>query len=424
MKKIFAVIKREYFQIVKTKGFIISTVLAPVIMIAFIAVPVLLSVKSTGEKKTIAVVDMTGQVFQEFDRTLAEYKMKDESRRYTVQEFRPTADISGLRSLLSQKVLAKEFSAYIFIPDSILSGGEAEFVSQHVSDFDEIKRLSESLNRVVVGLRLKKEGLDPQRVSDYMKHVGLKTIKVTPQGEKEDVGGTFAMAYVLVLLIYMTLIFYGSIILRGVIEEKSNRVVEVVLSSLKPFELMMGKILGIGAVGLTQYAVWALIGFVMSQYGMSMVTSLVPAASGIKFAIPPYIFFYFVVFFILGYFLYGTLYAAVASTVNNEKEAQQMLMPITMFLVLPILLMTMVIKDPSGSTSVILSLIPFFAPIIMFMRICVLMPPAWQVALSIGLLGLTVVAMVWLAAKIYRIGILMYGKKPSLPEIVKWIKYS
>jgi ABC-2 type transport system permease protein len=424
MKKIFAVIKREYFQIVKTKGFIISTVLAPVIMIAFIAVPVLLSVKSTGEKKTIAVVDMTGQVFQEFDRTLAEYKMKDESRRYTVQEFRPTADISGLRSLLSQKVLANEFSAYIFIPDSILSGGEAEFVSQHVSDFDEIKRLSESLNRVVVGLRLKKEGLDPQRVSDYMKHVGLKTIKVTPQGEKEDVGGTFAMAYVLVLLIYMTLIFYGSIILRGVIEEKSNRVVEVVLSSLKPFELMMGKILGIGAVGLTQYAVWALIGFVMSQYGMSMVTSLVPAASGIKFAIPPYIFFYFVVFFILGYFLYGTLYAAVASTVNNEKEAQQMLMPITMFLVLPILLMTMVIKDPSGSTSVILSLIPFFAPIIMFMRICVLMPPSWQVALSIGLLGLTVVAMVWLAAKIYRIGILMYGKKPSLPEIVKWIKYS
>lgn len=293
-----------------------------------------------------------------------------------------------------------------------------------MSDFDEIKRLSESLNRVVVGLRLKKEGLDPQRVSDYMKHVGLKTIKVTPQGEKEDVGGTFAMAYVLVLLIYMTLIFYGSIILRGVIEEKSNRVVEIVLSSLKPFELMMGKILGIGAVGLTQYAVWALIGLVMSQYGMSMVTSLVPAASGIKFAIPPYIFFYFVVFFILGYFLYGTLYAAVASTVNNEKEAQQMLMPITMFLVLPILLMTMVIKDPSGSTSVILSLIPFFAPIIMFMRICVLMPPAWQVALSIGLLGLTVVAMVWLAAKIYRIGILMYGKKPSLPEIVKWIKYS
>lgn len=424
MKKIFAVIKREYLQIVKTKGFIISTVLAPVIMIAFIAVPVLLSVKSTGEKKTIAVVDMTGQVFQEFDRTLAEYKMKDESRRYTVQEFRPTADISGLRSLLSQKVLANEFSAYIFIPDSILSGGEAEFVSQHVSDFDEIKRLSESLNRVVVGLRLAKEGLDPQRVSDYMKHVGLKTIKVTPQGEKEDVGGTFAMAYVLVLLIYMTLIFYGSIILRGVIEEKSNRVVEVVLSSLKPFELMMGKILGIGAVGLTQYAVWALIGFVMSQYGMSMLTSLVPAASGIKFAIPPYIFFYFVVFFILGYFLYGTLYAAVASTVNSEKEAQQMLMPITMFLVLPILLMTMVIKDPSGSTSVILSLIPFFAPIIMFMRICVLMPPAWQVALSIGLLGLTVVAMVWLAAKIYRIGILMYGKKPSLPEIVKWIKYS
>ncbi len=423
MKKILIVVKREYLQIVKTKGFIISTVLAPLLMIAFIAIPVYLSVRSTGEKKNIAVIDMTRRIYPEFDRILGEIKMKDAGRRYLLQEFAPTADIAGLRGILSQKVLAGEFTAYLFIPDNVVSGGEAEFVSQHVSDFDEIRRLNEALNGVVVGLRLKKEGLDPQKVSEFMKHVGLKTIKVTSQGEKEDAGGTFAVAYIMVLLLYMTLIFYGQIILRGVIEEKSSRVVEVILSSLKPFELMMGKILGIGAVGLTQYAIWALFGFAISQYGASLIASLVPAAAGIKFAIPPYIFLYFVIFFCLGYFLYGTLYAAVGSTVNNEKEAQQMIMPITMFLVLPILLMAMVIRDPNGSTSVILSFIPFFTPIIMFMRVCVLMPPAWQIGLSIGLLALTVLAMVGLSAKIYRVGILMYGKKPSLAEMIKWIRY-
>jgi ABC-2 type transport system permease protein len=423
MRKILAVIKREYLQIVRTKGFIIGTVLGPVAMAALIFIPMLIAMASGGEKKTVGVIDTTGEIFADLDQKL-DYKMSDGSRRYTLSQVAPGSDIAAQRNGLSRKVLAKKLSAYIFIPADILTGGAAEYAALNVSDFDEVKRLNEALNAVVIEKRLKKEGLDPAKVAQYTRRVGLKTIKVTERGEQEDVGGTFVIAYVLVLILYMTLFFYGSIIMRGVIEEKSSRVVEVVLSSLRPFELMAGKILGIAAVGLTQYAIWALFGMAASRYGRMLAAGAVPGASGFKMAtIPPYIFVYFVVFFILGYFLYSVLFATIGSMVNSEKEAQQLLFPISMLLVVPMLMMMLVLKSPSGSTSVVLSLIPFFAPILMLMRICVLLPPFSQIAASIGILILTIILLIWVAAKIYRVGILMYGKRPNIGEIVKWIRY-
>ena len=299
-----------------------------------------------------------------------------------------------------------------------------EYVSQHVSDFDEIKNINEALNSVVIEKRLRKEGLDPQKIAQYIQRVGLKTIKITKRGEEEDTGGTFIISYLLVLILYMTLFFYGSIIMRGVIEEKTSRVVEIVLSSLKPFQLMVGKILGIAAVGFTQYAIWAIFGFSASRYSKSLISSFFPSASGFKIpSIPPYVFIYFVVFFILGYFLYGTVYAAIGSMVNSEKEAQQLIFPVTMFLVVPILLMMFVMRAPNSSFSVVLSLIPFFAPILMLLRICVLTPPFIQVGGSILILVLTILFMIWLTGKIYRVGILMYGKRPSFQEVIKWIRY-
>jgi ABC-2 type transport system permease protein len=423
MRKIWSVIKREYLQIVKTKGFIIGTILGPVLMAALVLIPLIAQLASVGEQKNIGVIDVSGEIFPGLEKKL-DYRMKDGRKRYVLEEFAPTADISALRTDLSQKVLAKDISAYLFIPKNILAGGDTEYVSLHVSDFDEIRRINEALNSVVIEKRLKKEGLDPEKIAQFIRRIGMKTIKVTAKGEEEDTGGTFAVSYLLVLILYLTLFFYGAIIMRGVIEEKNSRVVEVILSSLRPFELMVGKILGIGAVGFTQYAIWALFGLSLTRYGRSWVLSAFPAASAFKMpSIPAYIFIYFVLFFILGYFLYGTLYAAVGAMVNSEKEAQQLLMPITMFLVVPMLLMMLVLRSPNGSISVILSLIPFFAPILMLMRICVLLPSFAQVAGSIVLLVLTVIMMIWITARIYRVGILMYGKRPSLAEIVKWIRY-
>jgi len=404
MRKILSVIKREYIQIVRTKGFIIGTILGPVLMAAFIVVPILVQFVSVDQQEKIGVVDLTDEIFLELDKKL-DQKLKDGSRRYLLQEYKPVEDVEDQLEELNRKVLAKELTSYIFIPEDISEGGEAEYVSEHVSDFDG-------------------EGLDPEKIGQYMRPVSLTTKKVTKKGVERDTGGTFIISWFLVFILYMTVIFYGQIILRGVIEEKSSRVVEIVLSSLRPFQLMAGKILGIAAVGFTQYAIWGLFGIAATRYSKSIITRFFPAASAFDMpTIPSYIFIYFVVFFVCGYFLYGTIYAGIGSMVNNEKEAQQLVMPVTMFLVVPILLMMFVVRSPNSSLSVTLSLIPFFAPILMLLRICVLLPPFSQIAASILLLILTTILMIWISAKIYRVGILMYGKRPSFGEIIKWMRY-
>lgn len=436
MRKILAVIKREYIQMVRTKGFIIGTVLGPVFMIALIVVPIIVSSVSVEKQETIGVVDLTNEIFMELDKKLdhKDHRLKDGFRRYVLEKIEPSAGLEELRHKLRERVLKKELSAYIYIPEDVLEIGvresavrdsepeekKVEYVSEHTTDFEKLRALSRVINNVVIEKRLKREGLDPQKVAQYIKRVGLQPIKITKKGEEEDTGGTFMISYILALIIYMAILIYGQVIMRGVIEEKSSRVVEVVLSSLKPFQLMMGKILGIGAVGLTQFSIWTLFGIGASVYG----TSFIPA--GVNFAmpgIPAHVFIYFVVFFILGYFLFGTLYAAIGSMVNSEKEAQQLVMPITMFLIVPIMLMIFIIRAPNSSIAVFLSFIPFFAPILMFLRITVLLPPFGQIGASIVILILTILLMIWLTAKIYRVGVLMYGKRPKFAEIVRWIRY-
>ncbi|NIO48951.1 MAG: ABC transporter permease [Candidatus Aminicenantes bacterium] len=437
MRKILSVIKREYIQIVRTKGFIIGTVLGPVFMLGLIVVPIIVSSASVEKQETIGVVDLTNEIYTELDNKLdhKDYRLKDGFRRYLLEKFEPSPGIKEVRNALREKVLKKEISAYIYIPEDVLEIGPAEsaardseqeeekveYVSEHTTDFEELRALNRALNNVVVEKRLKREGLDPQKVAQYIKRVELQPIKITKKGEEEDTAGTFMISYFLALIIYMAILIYGQVIMRGVIEEKSSRVVEVVLSSLKPFQLMMGKILGIGAVGLTQFSIWTLFGIGASLYSASFIPS------GADFAmpsIPAHVFIYFVIFFILGYFLFGTLYAAIGSMVNSEKEAQQLVMPVTMFLIVPIMLMIFIIRAPDSSLSVFLSMIPFFTPILMFLRITVLLPPFGQIGASVVILTLTIVLMVWLVAKIYRVGILMYGKRPKFAEVVRWIRYS
>ncbi len=423
MRKIFSVSKREYVQIVRTKGFVIGTILGPVLMAALIIVPIIVQFVSVDQQEKIGLVDLTGKIFMELDKKL-DQKLKDGNRRYLLQEFVPKDDIEGLLEDLNKMVLDKQLSAYIFIPGDIGEEGEAEYVSEHVSDFDKRGNFTQALSSIIIEKRLRSEGLDPQKIGQYMRPVNLVTKKVTTRGVERDTGGTFMISWFLVLILYMTVIFYGQIILRGVIEEKSSRMVEIVLSSMRPFQLMAGKILGIAAVGFTQYTIWALFGVTATQYSKGVATRFFPAAAAFDMpTIPAYIFIYFVVFFILGYFLYGTMYSGIGSMVNNEKEAQQLVMPVTMFLVVPIMLMMFVIKSPDSTVSVVLSLIPFFAPILMLLRICILLPPFSQIAASIALLILTTILMIWISAKIYRVGILMYGKRPSFSEILKWMRY-
>ncbi len=423
MRKILAVIRREYLQIVRTKGFIIGTILGPVLISLFIIIPMAVSVMDIEKQETLGVIDVQGDVFNELDEKL-NARLKDARRRFLLERYRVEEDIVSLKAALNQKVLNEELSGYIYIPQDIEQGGQAQYVSEHVSDFDKIRTIQEALNSVVVAKRLKNAGIDPAELSGYMQRVNFTTQKVTEKGLEEETGGTFIISYILVLILYMTLIFYGQIILRGVIQEKSSRVVEIVLSSLKPFQLMAGKILGIAAVGLTQYAIWVLFGLGLTRFSGSIMSGVFPQAQGFTLpSIPPYVFIYFIVFFLLGYFLYSTLYAAIGSMVNSEQESQQLAGPVTMALVIPILLMVFVMRSPDSTLSVVLSLIPFFSPILMLMRVTTLLPPFIEIAASIVLMLLTIVFMIWLTSKIYRVGLLMYGKRPGFKEILKWVRY-
>jgi len=407
MRKILSVIKREYIQIVRTKGFIIGTILGPVMMAAFIVVPVIMSTVAVDKQKTIGLVDLSREIFLELDKKLGQedYRLDNGFRRYVLKktELLPGVRVDELKKELNEKVLNEELSAYILIPEDVLEvedtetaakkekseDRDMEYVAQHTTDIQELAELNEALNRVIIEKRLRKEGLDPQKISQYIKRVRLTPIKVTKKGEEKDTMGTFMVSYFLALILYMAIFIYGSVILRGVIEEKSSKVVEVILSSLKPFQLMLGKILGIGAVGLTQFSIWAVFGLAATQFSQT----LIPAGADFN------------------------------SMVNSEKEAQQLMMPITMFLVLPLLLLIFVIRSPDSALSVFLSMFPLFAPIIMMLRVSVLLPPFIQIGGAIVLLILTVFLMSWLAAKIFRVGILMYGKPPKFAEIIRWLRY-
>ena len=263
------------------------------------------------------------------------------------------------------------------------------------------------------------EGIPPEDASRLTARVSMETFKVSEKGEQKDKGASFLLAFFLILTLYMTILMYGAFILRSVMEEKTTRVVEVIVSSIKPFSLMLGKIVGIAAVGFTQYALWVLmasVAFLGVLPGLALTGGLgLPRITPVQAV-------FFIVFFILGFFLYGTLYAAIGAMFNSEQEAQQMAALIVIPLLIPILTMWIIIRDPDSTTSVILSLIPFFTPLLMYLRMLVESPPLWQVGLSLVLTILTVLLFIFLAGRIYRVGMLMTGKKPSLKDIYRWLK--
>jgi ABC-2 type transport system permease protein len=265
--------------------------------------------------------------------------------------------------------------------------------------------------------RLVERGIPVEETDEISKRVSLQTFKVSEKEIRE--GGfrsDFVTAFVFALLLYMTILLYGVSVQRSVLEDKSSRIVEVILSAARPFHLMLGKIIGVGGVGLTQYAIWTVVAVLGTVYfkGMS------PDLANVSLA--PLMLVFFVIYFVLGYLLFAAIYAAIGAMVNSEQEAQQAQWPVTSLLIIPIILMQLVVKESDSTASIVLSLIPFFTPILMLMRITLSPPPAWQLALSVILLIGSILVMAAVAARIFRVGILMYGKRPSLPEILRWVR--
>ncbi|MEW6367282.1 MAG: ABC transporter permease [Acidobacteriota bacterium] len=419
MKQIWTVLKREYLFRVKSKAFIIGTLLGPLALAAMVGVPMLLTKVEVKEERRVAVLDDGGSVAS----ALPESAFFGKNSTYRVT--RVTSDSTGRAKTLERlkgDVIAQRLHGVLIVPEK---GEEFLYLAKNVGNFVEIAALENAVSSIVVEARLKAEGLDPGRIEELTRAVNLRALRVTQEGVREEKGQTIMLTYVMSLILYTSLLIYGVSIMRSVIEEKSTRIVEVLLSSVSPFRLMAGKILGVGSVGLTQYLIWAAFGALISAYGALVAGAFLPRQDLSSFVnIPISVLLYFLLFFVLGYFVYATLYAGIGAMVNSEDESQQVQLMVTMFLVLPIMLTPLVLKSPDSRLSVALSLFPFFSPVLMMMRVCIINVPAIQIALCVGFSLAATLLVTWVVARIYRIGILMYGKRPTLIEVVRWIRYS
>ncbi len=293
------------------------------------------------------------------------------------------------------------------------------YSTKEAADFGQSIELRNSIKSAVTKQHLQQKGMSAAEIDSLLTPITLKTVRI--EKGKEGASGTtvFFTAFAMVMLLYVVVLIYGMAVMRSVIEEKSTRIMEVLLSTVTSKELLAGKILGVGAVGLTQILVWVIFALLFSVPGLIAAKSFlgevhVPVAGMIAFA----------VFFLLGYLLYSSMYAAIGSMVNTDQEAQQMQWPAMIPIILAVFLMNAVIQHPNSPLAFWLSIVPFFAPILMLVRILIEQPPMWQIALCIGLMVATIYGLLSLSARIYRVGILMYGKRPTLPELRRWLRYA
>ncbi len=417
MKKILKIIKREFLTKVFTKGFIIGTVLGPIFILGISFGPAYFMSLTSDKPMTFRVVDYSHRLAAKLPEIFPD-TLKNGQPRFVFSRIDPQI-YREKKDQIRQDVEKGLVDAILIIPEDIFDMGSVTYMSKSVSDIDLIQKLRNGISDFVNNERLKQAGLDPVLVKKLTRKINIQTIKVV-KGEEKKRGfdQEYVSSMIFLLILYITIIMYGSSILRGVIEEKNSRIIEVLLSSTNSFQLMMGKLFGVGAVGLVQYIIWAgmgIAGFIVAMNSMPQLAEFVN--------ISPITLLYFVLFFIIGFFTFSTLYMAVGAMSSDMQDAQSLSTPVTMLIVLPFLISFMVIKDPTTEVSQILSFIPFFTPLIMFLRISLVMPPWWEIVASLAINGITIVGLTWISARIYRVGILMYGKRPTVPEIVRWIRY-
>jgi ABC-2 type transport system permease protein len=425
-KKIYAVIRREYVERVRTKAFWIGTLLVPIFFLGYIAIQIA-SFKKTGGERTIAVLDLTGHLFAPLQKDLVqrEAELKKQAKRQGVHWILQPRSLAGnleaTKDQLRGETLKKKIDGYLVLEPRLLEKSEAEYYGVTVSEFAALSQLQEAINRVLLKDKIATRGLPPELSTELEKRVDLKTLKVTEKGSTEEKGAGIFAAIIFMILMYTTFFMYGLQNLRGVIEEKTSRIVEVIIASVRPTELMLGKILGIGLVGLTQYIIWSVIAMILSLPGVA--SAVASGEMGVP-TIPASMIVYFVLFFLFGYFLYASIYTAIGAPFNTDQEAQQLAMIPGLFMVGCWAFYPAVLNNPNGPIAVFVSLFPLTSPLMMFLRTAVAEPPFWQVLLSMAILAVSTVGIAWAAGRIYRVGILMYGKKPTIPEIIRWIRYT
>ena len=458
MNKIFIVAGREFFTRIQSRTFIVMSILGPLLFGLFVLVPVLMA-KWNNDSTTVWVHDPSGQLSDAFqDQNGLKFQvlpLGTLSNGVLVQ-----ADSANIRQLLEDQDAGL---LHLQAPDSNLNV-EARYYSAQAAGLKITERIQSALNDRLYRLRMERQGLDPKVIESLRAEVQLQTSVWTDQGSEDSHTETaMLLGFGAALLMYMFIFMYGSMVMRGVIEEKASRVMELLVSTTKPFELMMGKILGIASVGLFQFVLWLLLGTAISTAigamglgtapgtasvassttgtapvpGTASVPSTAPVA-GTANSLPaeaqadwmqilgqmPWetIIPFFLFYFLGGYFLYAALFAAVGSAVDSEGDSQQLMLPISLPIILSFVASQFVMQNPHGSLAFWMSMIPLTSPVVMVVRLPFGVP-GWELALSMFLLVAAFVVAVWLAGRIFRIGVLMYGQKVSFNLLRKWLFY-
>jgi len=444
MSKTSIIIQREYSTRVKKKSFIIMTIIGPILMAALFIAPAWMATLEDSELKTIAVVDSSYL----FRNALPE----TESITFVYLWNKKLADVEKM-------INDSNYYAVLFIPHNILASQRVELSSVKQPSLPVKMHIKNCISREIETLKLAKNNIDPNLLESIKTDINISTIKLEADGSKTKTSTELntIVALVSAIMIYMFIFMYGAQIMRGVIEEKTSRIIEVIVSSVRPFELMMGKIIGVALVGLTQFLLWIILTFALVSASKAMLmpetnidsqmmqmnsimnssgadnqataNSMMSEQTEIELAFEAIdsinygtMLLAFLFFFLAGYLLYGAMFAAIGSAVDNDADTQQFMLPVTIPLILGIVALQGVISNPEGPLAFWFSMIPFTSPIIMMARIPFGVP-VWEVALSAFILIITFIAFTWLAAKIYRTGILMYGKKVNYRELYKWLRY-
>jgi ABC-2 type transport system permease protein len=422
VRKLRLIVKREYLTRVKTKGFIIGTILVPLIGLAFCLLIIYLVNHKPTQSMRLVIVDDSGTLAQPITQGL-DAKLENGKPEFTmVETIVQPASRDTVQQDLRARINSEKIDAYLWIPRDPKESFELHM--RNPDNFSLIGPLSGAVDQAVISRRLSERGVHLDDLKTILHGADLKLMKVSETGEAEEKGQSIGIAIALVVLLYTALLMYGIITMRSVLEEKTTRTMEVLISAVRPFELLAGKILGVALAAFTQFAIWMISTALLFSYGTLAALGLGQGSAMSGVHIPISLVLYAGIFFIGGYFLYSSMFAAIGAACSNEQDAQQLQWIAMAPLVFCMVIYSMVLNDPTSTASVVLSEIPFFAPVLMALRISLQTPPAWQIALALFLLLITTVATVYASAKIYRVGILMYGKRPSLVEMFRWLRYS
>jgi ABC-2 type transport system permease protein len=427
MAKLWAIVKREYLERVRSKWFLIATFLGPIFFAAIIIVPAWLASRSraTTEVYNITILDATGT---NFGQRLAVAIAGDTTDRKKIPEVRslPASELTRAESVATRDVMHRGRVGYLVVNQQTVAGEAAHYAGRNASSLPDMSQLRNALRETILAQRLETIGIDNSRTKQLtFIPLDFSTERITERGRGGSGMASVLFGFAIGFLLYMTIIIYGQTIMSSVIEEKTSRVAEVMMSSVPTDTLLAGKVLGVGAVGLTQQVLWVATTYILLKLREPIMQRL--GAPTMSFGLPEISIgaaILFLLFFVLGFIFYSALYAAVGSAVNSEQEARQAATPLMIMIVFAGVFIQPVLLNPTGTIAQVLSLLPITSPIIMPIRMAVTGVPLLEMTASVVLLVVGALAALWLASRIYRVGLLMYGKRPTMREMARWVSYS